>query len=130
MPLAKFCSFCGPINISYCIQDDRVLDTSGDALTKWLYQDRFELNVEFVREIIKRLPGIHACSKYEFLNKRTHNSILQTVRSGLLPVKRKSEAMSSNIYTATKPLVQKTPANEAQSINFQVAKLALRVYMQ
>ena len=39
MPLAKFCNFCGPINISYCIQDDRVLDAPGDALTEWLYQD-------------------------------------------------------------------------------------------
>ena len=44
MPLAKFCNFCGPINIWYCIQDDRVLDAPGDALTEWLYQDSLEAN--------------------------------------------------------------------------------------
>ena len=89
--LAKFCNFCSPINIPCGIQNDSALDTYCDALIKWLDQDRFGLDVEFVQEIIENLPGIHACSEYQFLNKRTHNTTSQTVRSGFLLAKRKSE---------------------------------------
>lgn len=90
-PLAKFCNFCGPNNIPCSIQNDSALDTYCDTLIKWLDQDRFGLDVEFVQEIIENLPGIHACSKYQFLNERIHNSTPQTVRSGILLAKRKSE---------------------------------------
>ena len=53
------------------------------------------------------------------------NGYTKTVRSGFLLVKRKSEAMSSSIHVANRPLVQKTSASEAYNRNFQLAKLAL-----
>ena len=108
--LAKFCNFCGPINIPCCIQNDSVLDTSCDALIKWLDQDRFGLDVEFVQEIIEHLPGVHACSEYEFLNRRTHNSTPQTFRSGFLLAKRKSEVQggekAGNLFKCKRPRKQ------------------------
>lgn len=108
--LAKFFHFCGPISIPCCIKNDSMLNSSCDALMKWLDQDRFGLDVEFVQEIIEHLPGIHACSVYKFLNERTHNSIPQTVRSGFLVAKRKSEMQggekSDNLFKCKRPRKQ------------------------
>ena len=52
--LAKFLQFCDPTNVLCCIQNDSVFDISCDALIKWLDQDRFGPDVEFVQEKIGR----------------------------------------------------------------------------
>ncbi|KAF6169384.1 hypothetical protein GIB67_016554 [Kingdonia uniflora] len=92
--LAKLCNSCGPITIPSVIRSVDELETACKALTKWLNQDRFGLDMEFVQEVIEKLPGSRACSKYEFLNSRRNFSILQTVGSGYLMAKRKSNERS------------------------------------
>ncbi|KAL4639126.1 hypothetical protein ACB092_03G195200 [Castanea dentata] len=92
--LAKFCYISGPINIPCCIQSDDELITTCEALVKWLDQDRFGLDMEFVQEFIEQLPGVHACSEYKFLNERCDISKSQTVGSGFLLVKRKTGMQS------------------------------------
>uniref|UniRef100_A0A5B6ZUU5 Putative methyl-CpG-binding domain-containing protein 9 n=1 Tax=Davidia involucrata TaxID=16924 RepID=A0A5B6ZUU5_DAVIN len=92
--LSKFCYLSSPIDIPHLIQSDDEFYTSCKMLEKWLQQDRFGLDVEFVQEIIEQLPGVHACSEYNFLNKRGHISSLQTVGSGFLLAKRKIDEQS------------------------------------
>ncbi|XP_043723570.1 methyl-CpG-binding domain-containing protein 9-like [Telopea speciosissima] len=89
--LEKFHSLSCPVNIPRVTCSDDELESFCDALVKWLDQDRFGLDVEFVQEIIEQLPGVHACSKYEFLKKRSYYSISHTVGSGLLLAKRKND---------------------------------------
>uniref|UniRef100_A0A2N9IQA2 PHD-type domain-containing protein n=1 Tax=Fagus sylvatica TaxID=28930 RepID=A0A2N9IQA2_FAGSY len=93
-PLDKFCYISGPINIPCCIQSDDELITTCGALVKWLEQDRFGLDTEFVQEVIEQLPGVHACSEYKFLNERCDISKSQTVGSGFLLGKRKTDLQS------------------------------------
>ncbi|KAF9623039.1 hypothetical protein IFM89_036020 [Coptis chinensis] len=81
--LTKFCSMSGPVNIPHVIQNVNELDTSCKALSKWLEQDRFGLDVEFVQELIVQLPGSHSCSAYEFPYKKKNHSILQKRKSGI-----------------------------------------------
>ncbi|KAA8529561.1 hypothetical protein F0562_033640 [Nyssa sinensis] len=92
--LSKFCYLSGPTDIPHLIQSDGEFDTSCKMLEKWLQQDRFGLDVDFVQEIIEQLPEVHACSEYNFLDKRSHISSLQTVGSGYLLAKRKTELQS------------------------------------
>ncbi|XP_010251295.1 PREDICTED: methyl-CpG-binding domain-containing protein 9 [Nelumbo nucifera] len=89
--LAKFCSLMGPVDIPCVIQSETDLENSCKALSRWLDQDRFGLDMEFVQEIIERLPGVDECSRYEFLDKRNYSSKAYTVGSGLLLAKRKSQ---------------------------------------
>ncbi|CAK9137780.1 unnamed protein product [Ilex paraguariensis] len=89
--LSKFCYFTGPVNIPHLIQSDTEFDAICEMLAKWLHQDRVGLDVEFVQEIIEQLPGVDACSEYKSLNRRRVNSTLQTVGSGYLLAKRKSD---------------------------------------
>ncbi|KAK6928329.1 WHIM1 domain [Dillenia turbinata] len=88
--LAKFCSLSGSFGIPFAVQDDKEFQSSSWLLAKWLDQDRFGLDVEFVQEIIERMPGIHSCSNYEFLNQRSNFSALLTVGSGHLRVEKKN----------------------------------------
>nr|DAD30971.1 TPA_asm: hypothetical protein HUJ06_009822 [Nelumbo nucifera] len=88
-PLEKFCSLLGPVDIPSVIQNENEFETSWRSLSKWLNQDRFGLDMEFVQEIIEKLPGVHACSQYEFLDKRNYLSTPPTVGSGCLLAKRK-----------------------------------------
>lgn len=90
--LSKFCHMSGPFNVPRDIQSPDELTTSCEALVKWLDQDRFGLDAEFVQEIIEQLPGACACSDYKFLNKRSDNSKLLTFGGGFLLAKRKSDA--------------------------------------
>ncbi|KAK9119666.1 hypothetical protein Scep_017759 [Stephania cephalantha] len=90
--LDKFHCLCVPGDIPRVIQSDSELETSCTALENWLNQDRFGLDMEFVKEIIEQLPGGDLCTGYELLDKRQDYSTLQTVGSGLL-CKRKSDAL-------------------------------------
>ncbi|XWS32781.1 hypothetical protein CRYUN_Cryun22dG0019000 [Craigia yunnanensis] len=84
-PLAKFCGFPDSVSIPFDYQADE-LETLVDELTKWLGQDRFGLDAEFVQEIIEELPGVEACSRYESLKKRSSYSGSLTIRNGLLKI--------------------------------------------
>ncbi|XVF60333.1 hypothetical protein PTKIN_Ptkin08bG0036600 [Pterospermum kingtungense] len=85
-PLAKFCGL--PVSLSLPFQyQGNELETWAEELTKWLGQDRFGLDAEFVREIIEELPGVEACSQYESLRKRCSYSGSLTIRNGLLKIK-------------------------------------------
>ncbi|KAL2559750.1 Methyl-CpG-binding domain-containing protein 9 [Forsythia ovata] len=89
--LSKFSSLAGPIHIPQSIRSDNEFNTACGMLMTWLKQDRFGLDAEFVQEIIELLPGITACSGYATLNDRKHISGLQTVGSGFLQAKKKSD---------------------------------------
>ncbi|XP_057983188.1 methyl-CpG-binding domain-containing protein 9 isoform X2 [Malania oleifera] len=82
--LAKFCSSSGLVNIPSVVYNDHGFAILSEALSKWLDQDRFGLDAEFVQEIIEQIPGVGACSQYEYLNKRSHYSTSVTVENGLL----------------------------------------------
>ncbi|KAK1269661.1 Methyl-CpG-binding domain-containing protein 9 [Acorus gramineus] len=86
--LARFCYFSGPFNTLRTVRSADELETCCEALGKWLDQDRFGLDVDFVQELIEHLPGVLACSQYVFLNDRRHHSTSQTVGSGILLAKR------------------------------------------
>ncbi|KAK1292586.1 Methyl-CpG-binding domain-containing protein 9 [Acorus calamus] len=86
--LARFCYFSGPFNTLRTVRSANELETCCEALGKWLDQDRFGLDVDFVQELIEHLPGVLACSRYVSLNDRKHHSISQTVGSGILLAKR------------------------------------------
>ncbi|KAK3041784.1 hypothetical protein RJ639_000300 [Escallonia herrerae] len=83
-PLSKFCHFAGAINMPDSIQSSNILAPSCEPLVKWLKQDRFGLEVEFVQELIEQLPGVNVCQEYKFLNSRSQNSTSRTVGSGFL----------------------------------------------
>lgn len=87
--LSKFCSSQASLSIQSVFQADNELETSFNVLEKWLEQDRFGLDAEFVQEIIEQLPGVQACSRYEFLINRGNYSASPTVGNGLLMVKLK-----------------------------------------
>ncbi|OMO80724.1 hypothetical protein CCACVL1_12795 [Corchorus capsularis] len=87
-PLAKFCGFPVPPSIPFDHEADKP-ETLVDELTKWLGQDRFGLEAEFVQEIIEELPGVKACSRYESLKNRSSYSGSLTIRNGFLKVKTK-----------------------------------------
>lgn len=85
-PLAKFSGF--PVSLSLPFQyKGNELETWAEELTKWMGQDRFGLDAEFVQEIIEELPGVEACSQYESLRKRSSYSGSLTIRNGLLKIK-------------------------------------------
>lgn len=81
--LAKF--FGSPaVSIPAVIYVDNDLESLYDVLRKWLEQDRFGLDVEFVQEVLEPLPGIQGVSQYEFLNNRSNSSSFPTVGNGFL----------------------------------------------
>ncbi|XP_012085354.1 methyl-CpG-binding domain-containing protein 9 isoform X2 [Jatropha curcas] len=92
--LAKFCHMSAPLHIPHHVESDEELTTSCEALMKWLAQDRFGLDIDFVQEIIEQLPGVHSCSDYALLSKRSDKSNLQTVGNGFLLAKRKYDVQS------------------------------------
>ncbi|XP_027096888.2 methyl-CpG-binding domain-containing protein 9 isoform X1 [Coffea arabica] len=92
--LSKYSHFAGPVVMPYLIQRDTEFDSTCQLIAKWLEQERFGLNEEFVQEIIEQLPGVSGCLEYKPLTKRKHHSTQQTVRSGFLQAKRKSDAQS------------------------------------
>ncbi|KAF7819608.1 methyl-CpG-binding domain-containing protein 9 [Senna tora] len=84
--LAKFCGSPGSLSMPALIQADNDLKILYEVLGKWLDQDRFGLDVEFVQEVLEKLPGVPSLSRYEFLNRRNNWSSLPTVGNGFLVV--------------------------------------------
>ncbi|KAF5746863.1 Methyl-CpG-binding domain-containing protein 9 putative isoform 1 [Tripterygium wilfordii] len=106
--LTKFCSSPGSVNVPSKFEGDKELETLTNVLSKWLVQDRFGLDSEFVQEMIEQLPGVESCSKYKRLNSRNHSSAFPTVRNGVLVVQKtrgvevKSEEVSNDILRKSK----------------------------
>ncbi|KAL6960621.1 hypothetical protein U1Q18_038385 [Sarracenia purpurea var. burkii] len=88
--LAKFLGSSSSINIPTVIKDGVQLETVFEVLVKWLDQDRFGLDVEFVQEIIEQLPSVRSCSQYVVLKERSYYSSAVTVGNGILLVKTKT----------------------------------------
>ncbi|XP_009762755.1 methyl-CpG-binding domain-containing protein 9 [Nicotiana sylvestris] len=88
--LSKFSYLGGPFNFPRLVQSNFEFKIACEMLVKWLEQDRFGLEADFVQEIIEQLPGVSACSNYRIITKRKHNTTLQTVGSGFLQAKRKN----------------------------------------
>lgn len=84
--LDKFCGNLGSTNIPDIIYADNDLKGLCELLEKWLEQDRFGLDVEFVQEVLEKLPGVQDSSLYEPLNSRNNSSSLPTVENGFLVV--------------------------------------------
>ncbi|XP_044479074.1 methyl-CpG-binding domain-containing protein 9-like [Mangifera indica] len=110
--LEKFFGSPVSINILSEFQGDDKFDAMSNVLLKWLDQDRFGLDTEFVQEIIEQLPGVNACSHYEFLKDRSNYTSSLTVGNGLLIAKRKfgieskNEGVSDNSFgKLSKPLL-------------------------
>ncbi|XP_055960953.1 methyl-CpG-binding domain-containing protein 9 isoform X2 [Mercurialis annua] len=88
--LAKFCS--SPRLIGIPLEYHGEADSLSIALSKWLDQDRFGFDADFVQEIIEQLPGVDACSKYEVLVNRSNHSMSLTVGNGVIMAKIKGGA--------------------------------------
>lgn len=82
--LARFCSSAGPTNFPQVIQNHTEFDLSCQLVAEWLNQDRFGLDMGFVKEVIETFPESHACSGYQFLANRADFSKSMTVASGVI----------------------------------------------
>ncbi|KAJ0862899.1 putative histone acetyltransferase chromatin regulator PHD family [Helianthus annuus] len=105
--LGKFCYVTGPLNsIPDKILTVTELESSCEALRKWLELDRFGLDAEFVQELIEQLPGVAACAKYESLMTRINGLRSQTVGSGFFMAISKdglqNEAVSNSLRQTNK----------------------------
>ncbi|XP_031480656.1 methyl-CpG-binding domain-containing protein 9 isoform X1 [Nymphaea colorata] len=89
--LRKFCSSTGPKHIPQVIKSESDLETSCEELRKWLNQDRFGLDVEFVQELLEQSSGVQSCSDYVLLAERCSPAASKTVGSGFFLAKRKAE---------------------------------------
>lgn len=92
--LSRYCYSDGFVSISPLVQNENEFNMARETLLKWLSQDRFGLDADFVQEIIEQLPGATACPEYKNLNDRKHDSGLQTVGSGFLLAEPKDNSAS------------------------------------
>ncbi|XP_078443841.1 methyl-CPG-binding domain 9 isoform X2 [Wolffia australiana] len=79
--LARFYCDLSPIVIPKTINSENELEDSCQLLAAWLEHDRFGLDMDFVLEIIERLPGSLSCKRYKPLSKRSN---CKTVASSFL----------------------------------------------
>ncbi|KAL4031265.1 hypothetical protein IC575_009541 [Cucumis melo] len=86
--LAKFCGFPNSAFVRSVVEVENDQSSLPDELEKWLDQDRFGLDMEFVQEILEKIPRIQSCSSYQFVNKRADSTTLPTVESGVLEVQK------------------------------------------
>lgn len=86
--LAKFCGFPNSSFIQSVVEVENEQCSLPDELEKWLDQDRFGLDMEFVQEILEKIPRIQSCSRYQFVNKRMDSTTLPTVDNGVLEVQK------------------------------------------
>lgn len=94
-PLQRFSS--SPLSAGFSLYNSDS-DISTDALLKWLGQDRFGLDAEFVQETIEKLPGIEGCSRYVLLSSRNNHSRSLTIGNGNLIVKRKGVEIKEGAF--------------------------------
>lgn len=127
--LSKFCYLSGLGAIPPLVQSKSDFDFCSEMIVKWLQQDRFGLDTEFVQEILEQLPGIHGCLDYKFLSERGQNSGSQTVRSGFLLVKRKRDVQGgkggdgfiSSCNRPRKPFVEESDLKKSFPLGKQLS---------
>lgn len=83
-PLARFYGLPIIVNIPYIIQVDMQLEVVAEELLKWLDQDRFGLDAEFVQEIIEQKQDVGNIFGYVPLKQRSSFSSFITVGNSLL----------------------------------------------
>lgn len=109
----KFCGSLGAVGIPNVIYADNDVEGIYEALGKWLEQDRFGLDVEFVQEVLEQLPSVQDSLQYELLNNRNNSSSLPTVENGFLVVewrdgsKYQEEAVQA-LYGRSKKVTEKS----------------------
>lgn len=124
--LARFFGSSHSIKIPFVIKDSVLFETAFDVLLKWLDQDRFGLDVEFVQEIIEQLPGVSACLQYILLKDRINYSSSITVANGILLVKTKDGVQGKDERTRSDmvegPAIESPwpPAGKPVSLNLPV----------
>ncbi|MED6158579.1 hypothetical protein PIB30_034002 [Stylosanthes scabra] len=84
--LDKFSVSVGSVSVPDVTYADNDLKGLCEGLGKWLEQDRFGLDVEFMQELLEQLPGVKESLKYEPLSSRSNSSSLPTVENGFLVV--------------------------------------------
>ncbi|XP_058188269.1 methyl-CpG-binding domain-containing protein 9 isoform X2 [Rhododendron vialii] len=112
--LARFFGSSRSIKIPYVIKDTIAFETGFEVLLKWLDQDRFGLDIEFVQEIIEQLPGVCACLQYVLLKERINYSSSITVGNGILLVKTK-DGVQGKDERARSDMVE-DPATESRCL--------------
>ncbi|KAK1359524.1 methyl-CpG-binding domain-containing protein 9 [Heracleum sosnowskyi] len=88
-PLTKFCGLIRLADIPSIILDRKAFEVSSELLSKWLDQDRFGLNVEFVQELLEPNLGAIACHEYVRLKERETCLSSLTIGNGFLLAKTK-----------------------------------------
>ncbi|KAL5080075.1 hypothetical protein RYX36_008496 [Vicia faba] len=103
----KFCGYPGFVSIPNTLYADS--DPTGlyELLGKWLEQDRFGLDVEFVQEVLEQLPGVQDSLQYELLSSRTNSSSLPTVENGFLVVECKGQSKYQDEAAAVQGLYRR-----------------------
>ncbi|KAI5442455.1 hypothetical protein KIW84_011503 [Lathyrus oleraceus] len=105
--LDKFCGYPGFVSIPDTLYADSDLTDLYELLGKWLEQDRFGLDVEFVQEVLEQLPGVQDSLQYELLSSRTNSSLLPTVENGLLVVECKGQSKFQDEAAAVQGLYRR-----------------------
>jgi hypothetical protein len=89
--LDKFCGSPVSVSIPDTIYADNDLNGLYELLEKWLEQDRFGLDAEFVQELLEMNLGVQDSLQYELLSSRNNSSSLPTVDNGFLVVEYKGQ---------------------------------------
>lgn len=105
--LDKFCGYPGFVGIPDTLNADSDLTGLNELLGKWLEQDRFGLDVEFVQEVLEQLPGVQDSLQYELLSSRTNSSSLPTVENGFLVVESKGQSKYQDEAAAVQGLYRR-----------------------
>lgn len=89
LSLSRFCCSLAPHSVACGKKDKSEITTLVDALSRWLDQNRFGLDADFVQEMIENMPGAESCTNYRTLKSRSSSSVPVTVAEGALVVKPK-----------------------------------------
>ncbi|KAK7381383.1 hypothetical protein VNO78_34033 [Psophocarpus tetragonolobus] len=110
--LDKFCGSLDSVGIPDVIYADSDLEGISKALGKWLEQERFGLDVEFVQEVLEQLPGVQDSLQYELLKNRNNSLSLPTVENGFLVVEwrdgSKYQDAVQGLYRRSKQVTEKS----------------------
>lgn len=110
--LTKLCGLVGSADIPSIIQNRKAFEVSSELLSKWLDQDRFGLDVEFVQELLERNLDATACQEYVRLKERETCSSSLTVGNGFLLAKTKDGVD----LTSEKPIDDSTESCQTSNI--------------
>ncbi|CAL1391877.1 unnamed protein product [Linum trigynum] len=98
--LTKFCS--SPNYLGIPLVYEGKVGLLAASLSKWLDEDRFGLDVDFVQEMLEELPGVEICLRYESLIHRRKHTRTLTLENGLVTAKRKSGVQLDDLFRRSK----------------------------